>query len=220
MFPYSQSVTPAVRSHIDAQVSFINDLSKSLFQSFQQLCDLNIQLTQTMLEEATQASQHMLTADRQTDIIGAAASRAQPTTDKLRAYQQHISRVAADAQVQMARVTEQHVQETTRTARQLADEVQRVASEETERNMRNQQENMRKFSDPFMQNGSQRSNGSGASMQSGQYGGSQGGSSAQGSSQGGSQSDMGGSASMSGTAASTAGTAGGKGSSTGAGKQS
>ena len=149
MFPFSHSVTPAVRSHLDAQVSFINDMSKSLFQSFQQLCDLNIQLTQTMLEEATQTSQQLLTADRQTDVISAAASRAQPATEKLRAYQQHISRVAADAQVQLARVTEQHVQETTRTARALADEVQRVASEETERNMRNQQEAMRNFSDPF-----------------------------------------------------------------------
>ncbi|QYF92415.1 phasin family protein [Massilia sp. PAMC28688] len=165
MYPFSQQVTPAVRTHLDAQVSFLNDMSKSLFQSFQQLCDLNIQLTQTMLEEATQTSQKLLTADRQTDVIGAAASRAQPATDKLRAYQQHISRVAADAQVQLARVAEQHVQETTRTARALADEVQRVASEETERNMRSQQETMRKFTDPFMQNGSQRGNGSGASMQ-------------------------------------------------------
>ena len=149
MFPYSQSVTPAVRTHLDAQMSFINDMSKSLFQSFQQLCDLNIQLTQTMLEEATQTSQQMLTADRQTDVISAAASRAQPAAEKLRAYQQHISRVAADTQVELARVTEQHVQETTRTARALADEVQRVASEETERNMRNQQEALRNATDPF-----------------------------------------------------------------------
>ena len=180
MYPFSQSVTPAVRTHLDAQMSFINDMSKSLFQSFQQLCDLNIQLTQTMLEEATQTGQQLLTADRQTDVISAAASRAQPATDKLRAYQQHISRVAADAQVQLARVTEQHVQETTRTARALADEVQRVASEETDRNMRNQQDTMRKFTDPFTQQGAQRgngSNGSSASMQSGQ-GGSQGGSQA------------------------------------------
>lgn len=178
MFPYAHSVTPAVRTHLDAQVSFLNDMSKSLFQSFQQLCDLNIQLTQTMLEEATHTSQQMLTADRQTDLISAAASRAQPATDKLRAYQQHISRVAADAQVQLARVTEQHVQETTRTARALADEVQRVASEETDRNVRNQQETMRKFSDPFMQ-GYQRGNGSaearsGASMQGSQGGSVQG----------------------------------------------
>lgn len=210
MYPFSQSVTPAVRTHLDAQMSFINDMSKSLFQSFQQLCDLNIQLTQTMLEEATQTSQQLLTADRQTDVIGAAASRAQPATEKLRAYQQHLSRVAADAQVQLARVAEQHVQETTRTARALADEVQRVASEETERSMRTQQENMRKFSDPFMQTaGYQRGNGSsesrsGASMQS-----------AQGGSMGGSQSDaMHGSSASTGSSGATAGSASGKSSTT------
>jgi len=198
---------------MDAQMSFFNDMSKSVFRSFQQMCDLNIQLTQTMLEEGALTGQQLITADRQTDVISAAASRAQPATEKLRAYQQHISRVAADAQVELARVTEQHVQETTRTARALADEVARVASEETERNMRNQQDTMRKFTDPFTQNGAQRGNGSemrgSASMQSGQGG------SAQGSSAGGSQSDLhaggsmqGGAGAQSATSAATAGTKG------------
>ena len=149
MFPYSQSVTPAVRTHMDAQVSFMNDLSKSMFKSFQQMCDLNIQLAQTMLEETTTATQQLSTHSRPTEAIGAVSARAQPTADKLRAYQQHLSRVAADAQVELARVTEQHVQETTRTAKALADEVQRVATEETERGMRNQQDAMRNFTDPF-----------------------------------------------------------------------
>jgi phasin family protein len=149
MFPFPQQVTPAVRTHLDAQVSFMNDLSKSMFKSFQQMCDLNIQLAQTMLEETTTASQQMSTHTRPTEAISAVSARAQPTAEKLRAYQQHLSRVAADAQVEMARVTEQHVQETTRTAKALADEVQRVASEETERGMRNQQEAMRNFTDPF-----------------------------------------------------------------------
>ncbi len=217
MFPYSQSVTPAVRSHMDAQIMFMNDMSKSLFQSFQQLCDLNIQLTQTMLEEVTNASQQLITADRQTDVISAAASRAQPMTDKLRAYQQHISRVAADAQVQLSRVTEEHVQETSRTARELADEVARVATEETERNMRTQQESLRKFSDPFMSNGaSRRGNGSearsGASMQGASSG------NAQGSSGGNSQSTISGGAGSSGAGSSgsmgsSSGSAGGTGSS-------
>lgn len=160
MFPFSQSVTPAVRTHLEAQMAFMNDLSKSLFRSFQQLCDLNIQLTQTMLEESALAGNSMLTASRQSDMLSAAASRAQPATDKLRSYQQHISRVAADAQVEMARVTEQHVQETARTARALADEVARAASEETERSMRTQQETIRKFTDPFHTgNGQMRGNG-------------------------------------------------------------
>jgi len=200
MYPFSQQVTPAVRTHLDAQVSFMNDMSKSLFHSFQQLCDLNIQLTQTMLEETTTASQQMLGAERQTDAIGAATSRAQPATEKLRAYQQHISRVAAEAQVELARVTEQHVQETTRTARALAEEVARVASEETERSMRTQQETMRKFSDPFIEQGAQRGNGSGASMQGGKSGNAQGGSA------GASQSDKHGSGMQGGSSASSGST--------------
>lgn len=158
MYPFSQSVTPAVRTHLDAQTAFMNDMSKSLFQSFQQMCDLNIELMQTMLEETTLASQQMITADRQTEVLSAAASRAQPAAEKLRAYQQHISRLAADAQVELTRVTEQHVQNTTRTARQLADEVARTATEETERGMRKQQETIQRFTDPFA-NGSYTGNG-------------------------------------------------------------
>lgn len=177
MYPFAQSVTPAVRSHMDAQMSFVNDLSKSLFRSFQQMCDLNIQLAQTMLEETTLAGQQVLTHQRPTEALSAASVRAQPAAEKLRAYQQHISRVAADAQVELARVTEQHVQETTRTAKALADEVQRAASEETERGIRTQQETMRQFSDPFQHiSAGMRGNGGAASMQSGQGGSQMGGS--------------------------------------------
>jgi phasin family protein len=174
MYPFSQSVTPAVRTHLDAQTAFMNDMSKSLFQSFQQMCNLNIQLVQTMLEETALAGQQILTADRQTEVLSAAASRAQPATEKLRAYQQHISKVAADAQVELARVTEQHVQNTTRTARQLADEVARTATEETQRGLRQGQDTLQRFSDPFATgNGHDRGQGS-ASMQSGGAGSSQG----------------------------------------------
>jgi phasin family protein len=180
MYPFDQSVTPAVRTHLNAQTAFVNDISKSMFRSFQQLCDLNIQLVQTMLEETANASQQMLTAGRQTEVISAAASRAQPITDKLRAYQQHVSRVAADAQVDMTRVAEQHIQNTSRTARTLADEVARTATEETERGLRAQQETVRRFADPFARSGDgaasqsqMRADQGTATMQSGSQGGAQ-----------------------------------------------
>lgn len=172
MYLFSQSVHPAVRTHLDAQTAFMNDMSKSLFQSFQQVCDLNIQLVQTMLEETALTSQQLLTADRQSELISAAASRAQPASEKLRAYQQHISRLAADAQVELTRVTEQHVQNTSRTARALADEVARTATEETERGLRKQQETVQQFVDPFVRpgyggNGEAKAQGSGSVHSSG-----------------------------------------------------
>jgi phasin family protein len=149
MYPFSQSVTPAVRTHMDAQTAFLNDMSKSVFRSFQQMCDLNIQLVQTLVEESTLASQQVLSAERQSTLLTAASARAQPTTEKLRAYQHHISRLAADAQVELARVTEQHVQNTSRTARALVDEVARTTAEETERSIRDGQEALRNVADPF-----------------------------------------------------------------------
>ena len=149
MYPFPQSVTPAVRTHMDAQTAFVNDLSKSLFRSFQQMCELNIQLAQTMLEETALASQHVLSVERQSELLGAASARAQPATEKLRAYQQHVSRLATDAQVELARVAEQHVQNTTRTARAVVDEVARTSAEETERGIRSQQEALRTMTEPF-----------------------------------------------------------------------
>jgi len=149
MYPFPQAVNPALRSHVDAQTAFLNDISKSVFHSFQQMCNLNIQLTQTLLEESVLTSKQVMSNDRQSDLIGAATARIQPTRDKLRAYHQHIARLAADTQVDLARVTEKHVQTTTHTARTLAEEVSRDATEQTERGMRAQQETIRQFSDPF-----------------------------------------------------------------------
>ena len=153
MYPFPQSVTPAVRSHLDAQMAFLNELSQFMSRSFQEVFQLNIQLGQTLFEETAKASQRLMTAERPNDALAAAASHAQPATDKLRAYQQHLSRLAATAQVELARVAEQHVQETSRTARALADEVSRAASEETSRNMQRQEEALKNFSDPFKQEG-------------------------------------------------------------------
>ena len=151
MYPYPQSVNPAVRSHLDAQVAFFNELSRTVARSFQQACQLNMQLGQTLLEESTLVGQRLMTTDRPNEALNEAVTRAQPTSDKLRAYQQHLSHIAASAQVDLSRVTERHVQETSRTAQALAEEVSRVASEETDRNMRQQQEVMKNFRDPFKQ---------------------------------------------------------------------
>jgi len=159
MFLFSQSVTPAVRTHLNAQAAFLNDVSKSLSRSFQEMCQLNIQLGQTLLEESTIVGHQLLSTDRASDLISVTAARAQPAAEKLRVYQQHLSRVAADSQVDFTHVAEQHVQETSRTARALADQVARTAAEETDRSVRHQQETLKNFRDPFEQGNAQRGNG-------------------------------------------------------------
>jgi phasin family protein len=153
MYPFPQSVNPAVRSHIDAQVAFFNDLSQAMSRSVQQMFQLNMQLSQSMFEEAATVSQRLLTTERPTEALSGVASRAQPATEKLRAYQQHLSQLAASTQVDLTKVTERHIPETSRSARTLADEVTRVTAEETNKSMRQQEETIRNFRDPFVQEG-------------------------------------------------------------------
>ena len=155
MYPYSRNVTPAAKNHLEAQLSFFNGISKSLFRSVQQISDLNVQLAQGLLEETTIAAQNLLTVDRPEDTLQVAAASGQPAAEQLRVYQQKLSRLAADTQVELANVAEQHVSETSRTAKALAEEVARTASEETEKNIRKQQETMQRIAEPFQgfQNG-------------------------------------------------------------------
>ncbi|QYG08424.1 MULTISPECIES: phasin family protein [unclassified Janthinobacterium] len=182
MYPYSRSVTPAAKNHLEAQLAFFNSLSKSLFQSVQHFNDLNMQLAQGLLEESTVTSQNLLTVERAEDVFQVAAAAGQPAAEQLRKYQQQLSRLAADTQVELANVAEQHVNETSRTAKALAEEVARTASEETEKNVRKQQEAMQRIAEPFQayhQNGTNRDQQRGAqsrdgqSLQSGNHQGSQ-----------------------------------------------
>ena len=153
MYPFPQSVNPSLRSHIDAQIAFFNELSQAMSRSFQQVGQLNMQLTQTLFEQATNAGQRLLTSERTIEAMSDAASRVLPVSEMLRAYQQHLSKIASATQVDLTQVTERHVQETSRTARALADDVARAAVEETNKSMRKQEETMKNFRDPFEQEG-------------------------------------------------------------------
>lgn len=159
MFPFSKPVNPVLGSHLDSQFAFFNDFSRSLSGSFQSLCEANLKLSQTMFEETMRAGQRVLTTGNANDMLGAVASGAQPTADTLRAYQQHISRLTADAQVELARVTQQHGEQTSRTAHALADEVTRVAVEANERSANQNEETLKNFRDQ-VQHMSARGNGS------------------------------------------------------------
>jgi phasin family protein len=153
MYPCPQSVNPALRTHLDAQVAYFNELSQAVSRSFQQVGQLNMQLTQSLFEQAASAGQRLLTTERPTDAVSAAAAGAQPATDTLRAYQQHLSRIASATQVDLTQVSERHVQETARTARALADNVTRVVDEETKDSVRQQEEALKNFRDPFERDG-------------------------------------------------------------------
>jgi len=155
MFPFTQSVNPALRSHIDSQFAFFNDLSQSLSASFQSVCQANFKLGQDMLEESLGVGRRMLASGQSSALTGTVLPDTKSAAEHMHTYQQHISRIAAGSQVDLARVTQQHGRETSRTAQALADEVTRVSAEQVEANARQKQEFMKNFREPFQQDGAQ-----------------------------------------------------------------
>jgi phasin family protein len=146
---FSQPVTPAVRAHMEAQFSLFSDMSQKLFDTAQKINELNIQVAQTVMEESINNAQQVLVARDPYEAMSIASSQAQPTAEKVRAYQQHLSSIAAGTQVELAKTAESHLSETTRTAAAVADEVARRASEETEKTTQRQRAAMEKLTRPI-----------------------------------------------------------------------
>jgi phasin family protein len=144
-----QEVPPALKSHLNAQFSFLADMSKKMFEGVQKIGQLNVQVAQTVMDEAINNTHQLIESNNVTDYMALAASQVQPVADKVRAYQQHMNTIAAGMQVELSRTAEQHVPETTRTAAAVAEEVVRRGAEETDKATERQKAVFEKLTKPI-----------------------------------------------------------------------
>jgi phasin family protein len=130
-----QPVSPAAKDYMKAQFSLFADMSKELFHTAQKINELNIQVAQTVMEEAITETRQLLEANDPYETLSITTAQVQPAVEKMQAYVQHISNIAAGTQANLMKATELHVPETSRAAMAMAmvDEVARQASEETEK---------------------------------------------------------------------------------------
>jgi phasin family protein len=151
----NQPITPAVREHINAQYALFRDMSQKMFDSAQKVNELNIQAARAVFEESLSNTQEVMCANDPFEAISIAAGQAQPNAEKMRAYQQHLTNIAAGTQVDLARTAESHVPETSRAAAAMADDVARRAAEETERTRQRQRAAMERATAPAQPQGAQ-----------------------------------------------------------------
>ena len=137
---FTNSISPALQAHLDARLNFVTELSRKMFDTALRVNELNTRLAQELLEEAASANQRILTARGGSEAMSAVASQVQPGTDRLRQYQQKLSHLMADANVEMNRTAETHLPEASRTAVAFADELVRKTAEETEKATQRQRE--------------------------------------------------------------------------------
>jgi phasin family protein len=153
MFNFTeQSLTPAIKSQLDAQFSFFSDMSKKMFESAQKINELNVQVAETVFEESLTSAKQLFAATNQNEALSIIAGQSQPAAEKIRAYQQHVQNILAETGVGMAKTLESHAPEATRAAEATVREVTQRASEETMKATQRQKEAVEKLTTPIKQN--------------------------------------------------------------------
>lgn len=165
MFYFNQpSVSPAAKSQLDAQFAFFSDLSKRMLEGFQKLNQLNVQVATTVFEESLASTRQLLSSTDRNEAFSIVASQAQPTAEKIRAYQQHVSNIFAETQASAAHTLESHMPKTVRATEAVVDEVARKAAEETAKATQRQQEAMEKLTTSIKTNVDRSSQNSGGKV--------------------------------------------------------
>ena len=142
---FTNSISPALQSHLEAQCNFINELSRKMFDTAQRVNELNMRLLQDLLQEMTTASQRIVMARDAGDAMITAASHVQPGADKFLRYQQQLSSLLTHGYVEINRTAETHVPVASRTAVAYADELVRKTAEETEKATQRQRDLLQKM---------------------------------------------------------------------------
>jgi phasin family protein len=130
---FTQSITPAVKSHMDVQLAFATDFSKKLFDTAQRVSQLNLNLAQELFQEMSTTNHNLVAAKDFAEFASVATTQVHPAAEKLRHYQQQLTNLVANTNAELTRTAEAHMPEASRTAAAVADELVRKASEETEK---------------------------------------------------------------------------------------
>jgi phasin family protein len=116
---------PALRCHVDTQVSFFTELAHRSLDSARQLSELNLRLGQQLMEESIATCRQMLSCSDPYQVGTLAFKRVEPLAQHLRAYQQQLMSLVAGAQAGLTQAAETHIPEAGRSAAAIADDMAR-----------------------------------------------------------------------------------------------
>ncbi|HJV02423.1 MAG TPA: hypothetical protein VJ752_17940 [Burkholderiaceae bacterium] len=133
-------ITPALRSHCDALITYSTDLSQHLLDTMHKVGELNLQLARDTLADLGQVCQHALASGNAAELGTALGSRLNPVNGPMRDYQRKLADTMAHACDELARTTETHMPKLSRSATAVAEDTMRRASEEAARATERQHE--------------------------------------------------------------------------------
>jgi phasin family protein len=119
---------PALQSHLETQLNFINELSQKSFDATRQVSELNLQVARQMIDAWINLGRSLLQSSDPFQLTSATINGLQPATEQLRSYQQQLMGVLARTQSDLTRSAQSRMPEASRSASAMADQMVRNAS--------------------------------------------------------------------------------------------
>ncbi|MFD2365873.1 TIGR01841 family phasin [Pseudoduganella sp. GCM10020061] len=125
--------TPALQSHLDAQVSLMTDMAGKMYDAIHRITELNLKLAQQLVDDSMAATRQVISSAGPIECCAALVASSVPASEHLRTYQQQLMNVVAGTQVELTRAAETHIPEANRAASAVADDMVRRSTQATER---------------------------------------------------------------------------------------
>ncbi len=116
-----------MRSGLDAQVSFMTELSRRTFDSVRRLSELNLHFAQLLMQDSVSAARQVLACSDPLQMASTLTKATQPAAEHLRSYQQQLVGMLTGAQVEMTRTAESLMPQGSRYVAALAQSMARDA---------------------------------------------------------------------------------------------
>lgn len=122
MFPVNEQFANAARTNLATQLSVLNALALSAFESMEKVMDLNLNVAKVSWQDAVTTTKELLFAKDPQEFMSLTVAQAQPATAKILAYSRHLAAIMAAGETEFAHAAEEQIAETNRTVSTLVDE--------------------------------------------------------------------------------------------------
>jgi phasin family protein len=124
---YPDQLSSATKSQLESQLALFSALSGTVFESMEQMMELNIVVAKATLEESGENLQQLLAAKDAQELLALSASQVQPAMEKAMAYGRQLTSIASSAQAEFVKTAEEQLSETNRKAVGLVEDISKSA---------------------------------------------------------------------------------------------
>ncbi len=93
---------PALKSQLDTQLNFMNELYQKTYDALRKVMELNVRATQQAIEGSIEASRQLMACTDPLQLVNTAIGQVKPAADRMRDYQQQLMGVLSGSQVEIA----------------------------------------------------------------------------------------------------------------------